>query len=769
MLTAVLSGFVAAVFAPLIHRAAPKKAGWVIALLPLALFVYFLSFLSRVGGGEVVPFAYEWVPRLGVRLSFLVDGLGLLFALIISGIGALVVIYGGGYLAGHREQGYFFAYVLAFMASMLGVVLSDNIIALFIFWELTSLSSYFLIGFYHERQASRSAALQALLVTGLGGLAMLAGLILLGRVGGSWEVSSLVGQSRAVGSSELYPAILVLILLGAFTKSAQFPFHFWLPNAMEAPAPVSAYLHSATMVKAGVYLLARMSPVLGGTHLWLILVTGFGAVTMLGGAMLAVLGSDLKRVLAYSTISALGMLVFLLGLGTDWAAGAAMAFLLGHALYKGAFFLIIGSVDHESGTRDVTRLGGLRKAMPLTALAAIPAGLSMAGLPPLFGFIGKEQVYESLLHAPGAAGVLTAAAVLASMLFVVVAGLCAVRPFWGGEVETPKRAHEAPPSMWLGPVVLGALSLLFGLLPGLVGKSLIASSASAIAGRPIVLKLALWHGLSPALGLSAVTLAGGLGLLAAAGGLRRIGSRLQGVFRYGPERGYQLVLDGTNAFARLQTRLLQSGYLRYYLLMIVAITIWSCGYTLFTRGGLHSPSAGYDDLRFYEFGLGVLILLAALAAVRSRSRLGAIASLGVVGYGVALVYILYGASDLAMTQFLVETLTVILFVLVFYHLPRFRKQSRSLSRLRDAIIALAFGGLMTLLVLMAVTIQFEHPISEYYTANSAVQAQGRNIVNVILVDFRGFDTMGEITVLAVAGIGVFALLKLRLAGKESKE
>jgi len=358
------------------------RVGWGIALVPLALVACFASLVGPIAAGEVFTFSYAWVPSLGINLSFYIDGLSLLFALLISGIGVFIVIYAGGYLVGHPLLSRFYVYVLLFMFSMLGMVIAGNLITLFVFWELTSLSSYWLIGFDHERAEARAAALQALLVTSGGGLALLTGLLLLRLSGGSLELATLLGQGNIVRSHALYLPIVLLILVGAFTKSAQFPFHFWLPNAMEAPTPVSAYLHSATMVKAGVYLLARLNPTLGGTEVWQVAVTATGAATMLIGAYLAVHQTDLKRILAYSTVSALGTLILLICVGTESAIKAAVVFLFAHALYKGALFLVAGALDHETGSRSVTQLGGLRRLMPVTALAAGLAALSMAGLPP---------------------------------------------------------------------------------------------------------------------------------------------------------------------------------------------------------------------------------------------------------------------------------------------------------------------------------------------------------------------------------------------------
>jgi multicomponent Na+:H+ antiporter subunit A len=757
MTAAVLSGFVLALAAPGLYRLTGRAAGWVLALLPLVLTAYFASFLGPVAAGEAFHAGHDWVPSLGVRLSFTLDGLALLFALLISGVGALVLVYAGGYLAGHPQLGRLYAFLLMFMASMLGLVLSDNVLALFVFWELTSISSYLLIGFDHERREARAAALQALLVTGGGGLALLAGLLLLGQAGGSLELSTLLAQADRLRSHPLYVLVLVLILLGAFTKSAQFPFHFWLPGAMEAPTPVSAYLHSATMVKAGVYLLARLSPALGDTGAWVGVVSVVGGTTMLVGAWMALVQSDLKRVLAYSTVSALGTLTLLLGLGGPLATQAAVAYLLAHALYKGALFLVAGALDHETGTRDADRLGGLRRAMPLTAVAAGAAALSMAGLPPLFGSVAKELSYEAALHAPAAW--VAAAAVAANVPLVAVAVLAGIRPFLGRTVPTPRPAHEAPPGLLLGPVVLAGLGVAFGLWPGLGAESLVSAASTSVLGEPAGGHLALWHGLTPALALSAATLAGGVGAYAGRGLLRRAASRWEGAARWGPAGWYELALKGLRGTAVGLTRVLQSGYLRYYLMITVAATVGLAGYALAARGPL-TVEVNWSDLRFYEAGLAVLILLATLAAILLGSRLAAIAALGVVGYGVALIFVLFGAPDLAMTQFLVETLTVILFVLVFYHLPESKKVSERVARWRDAALAVPVGALMTALVLVG-TPELYPSISDFFVENSVPRGHGRNVVNVILVDFRGFDTLGEITVLAVAAVGVYALLKLR--------
>jgi multicomponent Na+:H+ antiporter subunit A len=757
---AILSLFLLAFLAPLVCRASGRASGWLLSLLPVSLALIFSTFVTTVNDGNFIISAHRWVPSLHVQFSFYLDGLSLLFSLLITVIGAVVLVYAGAYLHGDPRLGRFFFWILIFMGSMLGIVLADSLILLFVFWELTSLSSYFLIGFDDHEESARASALQALLATGAGGLAMLAGLILLGNVAETSELSALTAQADRIKEHDLYLTILVLILIGAFTKSAQFPFHFWLPNAMAAPAPVSAYLHSATMVKAGVYLLARLSPVLSGTEAWSSIVPLAGMVTMVIAAILALQETDLKRILAYSTLSALGVLVMLLGLGTPGAAKAAVAFLFAHALYKGALFLIAGAIDHETGTREVDRLGGLRRKMPLSAAAALLAAASMAGLPPFFGFIAKEGFYEAVFHAEFAAALLTALAMLASAIFVALAFGVGVLPFIGSLKSMPKSAHEAPLAMWSGPLCLAAAALIAGLLPRLAAEPLLAPATATVLNQPMKLDLSLWHGWNAVLLLSIVTSLGGLGMAALRLPIRHGLLRLKLGTKFGPEKIYEFFLYGLNALARRQTQVLQNGYLRIYLLVVIVATLAAAGGPLL---GIAAFSAVPDigNFRFYELGLALLIVVAALAATFSLSRLGAIAALGVVGYGIALLYILFGAPDLAMTQFLIETLLVMLFVLVFYYLPRFATFSNAPTRLRDGLVAIAAGALMTVLVLTVTRVQLHPSIAEYFIENSVPLAHGRNIVNVIIVDFRALDTLGEITVLAVAGIGVFGLLKLR--------
>ena len=765
LLFAVLSGFGLAALAPWLTRRLGDRIGWILALLPLSLTIYFAICLPAIVRGHALHQHWEWVPSLGIQLAFRLDGLSLLFALLITLIGSLILIYAGGYLKGHTDLGRFYAILLAFMASMLGLVLSDNLISLFVFWELTSITSYLLIGFDHENTEARKFALQGLLVTGGGGLVLMAGLILLGTLGESYSLSQLLAQDDVLRARlhdhPLTPAILLCILTGAFSKSAQFPFHFWLPNAMAAPTPVSAYLHSATMVKAGIYLLARLNPLFGAEPLWTQLLMFSGGLTMLIGAWLAYTATQIKRVLAYSTIMALGTLTLLLGIGTDYALIAFASFLLAHALYKGALFMLAGILDHQTGSKDLLALGGLGRVMPVSATIAVIAALSLAGLPPLFGFVGKELIFEALLASQGAAVYALVAMLLAAILTTAVAGVIAYRPFFAPAVVTPKQPKEAPWPLLAGPLVLALLSLGLGLMPALPGEWLISGAVQASRGTPVEVKLSLWHGFNLPLLLSLLSLGGGVILFAIWRRSREPLERLRPLYeRIGPEAAYFNLMQGLTRVAAWQTGQIQSGKLGNYLIVLVMSTIGLVGYTLLSQYGLQLH-LDLDGLQFYEVAIVALMVIAALFALTTPSRLAAVAAMGASGFCIALLFMLFGAPDPAITQVLFETLMVILLVLVLFKLPRFARYSSRFEYARDACVAVLGGSLMTLLVLAAIDVDFHQSISQFYVEAAYSQAQGRNIVNVILVDFRGLDTLGEIFVLAIAALGVFSLLKLR--------
>ncbi|MEX0762054.1 MAG: putative monovalent cation/H+ antiporter subunit A [Dehalococcoidia bacterium] len=767
LLIAVFSLAALAGIAPLLHRVLGRRAAIAMAALPAALFVYFFSFSAAIEEGETFRASLQWIPSLNLAFTLNLDGLSQVFALLITGIGALILIYASAYLGEGEHRGRFYSFLLVFMASMLGLVLSDNIITLFVFWELTSISSYALIGFEHTRDSARKSALQALLVTSGGGLVMLAGLILLAFAGGSWSLSDLAQMGGELPDHALALPALLMIAMGAFTKSAQFPFHFWLPNAMAAPTPVSAYLHSATMVKAGVYLLARLHPALGEVALWTPLLMTFGGSTMLLTAWLALRESDIKRVLAFSTVSALGTLVFLLGLGSSAAIKAAMVFLVGHALYKGALFMLAGGIDHETGTRDLTRLSGLRRAMPITAVAAVLAAISMAGIPPALGFMGKETLYDATLHAGSGAALLAAAALVTGVLTMIAAGYVGLRPFIGPVSETPRHAHQGSPGLWAPPLFLAALGIAFGFLATSLAVRIFEPAVAVVYGQPASVELVFWPGFGTVVVMSVATILVGTVGSIYLHAIRRLVARLTLPERYSTAAAYDALVESLKPISEGHTLLLQSGYLRRYITTILLTTTILVGSLLLFNGGLAAPS-GWADARFHEVAIAFMILAAAGMAALTKSRLRAVVALGASGYGVALVYMLFGAPDLAMTQFFVETLTVILFVSVFRHIPTIGQDSPTASRIRDAFIAVAAGAVMTALVWAVLDVPVTDSVSNFYRENSYVLAHGRNVVNTILVDFRGLDTMGEIAVLATAAIGVVALLRL-LPGREGRE
>jgi multicomponent Na+:H+ antiporter subunit A len=777
ILLCLLLVFSGVLLGPLVHRLVGRSSPWVLAALPLGAFALLAARLDEVADGLPVHESYTWVEALGFSLQFNLDGLALLFGLLITGIGTLIVIYGGSYLEKDPQLPRFYSFLFLFMTAMLGVVLSDNIFALFVFWELTSLSSYLLIGYKHGYAESRRSALQALLVTGSGGLALMAGLILMAGAAGSPVISSWVPSGAAFVGSPYFGAILVLVLLGAFTKSAQFPFHFWLPNAMAAPTPVSAYLHSATMVKAGVYLLARLNPYFFASTEWHYALTLVGGLTMLTGALWALFQTDLKKILAYTTISALGVLVFSIGIGSPQAVQGAVVFLLAHALYKGALFMIAGNVDHFTGSRDVDRLAGLYRKMRGTGAAAALAVLSFAGFPLLLGFVTKELLYEATLHHPAIAVPMTAVLFITSGIFAGLAILIGWKLFFSREQpvhmvkEVPDHPVDdadrkrLPVGMVVGPVVLALLGLLIGVVPAL-GDKLLGTAAANVSQEAVGMHLAVWHGFTPVLLLSVITLVTGVLVYRSSGRFRGFGPRLQGPERFGPEAVYYALLHGVTGFAEKLTTFLQNGHLRNYIKVIMFTLFGLAGYAVWHYDLLHiSPSlAGVDP---YEILLGLLVIVAVGYTVMAWDRLAAIVVLGVVGYGVAVFYAVYGGMDLAMTQFLIETLTVVVFVYVLYKLPGYMTFSRTGYRYRDGFIALLGGATMTTLILLVTNYPLTSELKLFFAENSYPLAKGRNVVNVILVDFRAMDTLGEIVVLSIAALGVMALMKLKLTQPRS--
>ncbi|TNH39854.1 putative monovalent cation/H+ antiporter subunit A [Paracoccus haeundaensis] len=755
---------------PSVDRVMGGPAGWISIAFPTILFLYFLGLLPEIAQGPQV-YGFDWVPSLGVQLSVLLDGLSMTFALLITGIGAAVTLYSARYLGDHPDYPRFVSYLLMFMVGMLGLVLADNLIMLFVFWEITTIASYLLIGFNADSAASRRSALQALLVTGTGGLILLAGLIVLGTVAGTSQLSQIVTMGDMIRAHPWYLGILLLFLAGAFTKSAQVPFHFWLPNAMAAPTPVSAYLHSATMVKAGVFLMARMNPALGGTDAWFWILTLFGGVTAVFASVMALRQTDIKQVLAYTTLMALGTLTMFIGAGTHYAIVAAMLFLVVHSLYKAALFLMIGIVDHATGTRDAGVLGGLSKAMPLTGLAAALAAISMAGIPPMIGFIGKEFMYKAGMGLDGfGAFWVTAMAFAASVLMFAVGGIVALKPFRGDLRPTPTTPHEGPWAMLAGPLVLGALSLIFGLLPGVLGHYLVGPATHAVFGEVREVHLYLWGGINMALILSLLTFLAGWLVYRRHQAIR---DRLAAFEARSPidfDAGWDRLLDGFKAFAAWQTNLIQTGSLQRYMAVMFATFVVMVGGSYLIKGAFQGvPGLSAEGVHPIQWTVLGLIVAGAILTVWTHSRMTAIAGMGASGIGVSLIFIMFSAPDVAITQLLVEVLVVVLVSVVMLRLPYLPRRSKTRFRTGHAVIAGGAGLVTTFLLMSVMATDFDRRLTSFFEAASYPEAHGRNIVNVILVDFRALDTFGEITVVAIAAIAAFALLRGATRRKPEEE
>ncbi len=769
MITLVFLCFVVAGLMLVSGKLFKTKYSYLVAGIPFLLFSYFALYIPEIVWGQTFVAHRSWIPSVGLNIDFRIDGLSLLFALLITGIGTLIYVYAAYYLKGHKLISRFYCYLTLFMAAMLGVVLSDNVLSLFLFWELTSISSFFLIGFDNENEDARKSALTALGITGLGGFLLLAGFIILGSIAGTNSIKEMLLSSEVLKQSSEYHLILILIFAGAFTKSAQFPFHFWLPGAMKAPTPVSAYLHSATMVKAGIYLLARFAPVLGNTPMWQNTLIIVGAITMLYAAIHSIFRTDLKGILAYSTIASLGILVMLIGIGSETALIAFSAFIVAHALYKAALFLSAGIIDHKAHTRDVTLLSGLRKKMPKTALAAIVAALSSAGIPLFFGFISKELIYESTYHlGNNFALALTIITVIANICILYAGFQVGIRPFVGQLPEKLNNVKRVSPYLWLPPLLLSALSILFGVFPEMANELIVKYVAQSIHNKPIEFSLKIWHGFNVVLMLSGITIAGGIFLYFMVKPSHKAESVLQKIEAISPQKIIKSIVFGFKFIAMKYTKTMHNGYLRVYLMTIIIFFIGLVGYRLFAEVPLKINTDHLSEFKLYEVVIFSIMVVTIFLTIFTKSRLTAVASLGILGYSICLLFVFYGAPDLAMTQFTIDTLTVVLFVLVLFKLPSFLTFNNRLIQFRDAAISIAFGVLVSLITLQALVAPANKEISKYYAENAYILAKGKNVVNVILVDFRGMDTLIETIVLTIAALGVYSLLKLRVKSSEKE-
>ena len=762
----VLLPFLAVAIPLLLAKQSRNSLSIGVAIAPAIGLLLLLMQGKAVLNGEVQTFFVPWISQLGLNISLRLDGLSFLFALLIFGIGLLVILYARYYLSEQEKAGRFFAFLLLFMGAMLGVVLASNLLLMMVFWELTSLSSFLLIGFWSYRRDARQGARMALAVTGGGGLALLAGVLLIGNIVGSFELSEVLLAGDLLKAHALYPVALVLVLLGVFTKSAQFPFHFWLPHAMAAPTPVSAYLHSATMVKAGVFLLARLYPLLSGTDWWFYLVTFTGLATLLVGAVTALFQHDLKGLLAYSTISHLGLITLLFGLDSDLAPVAAIFHIINHATFKASLFMAAGIIDHETGTRDMRRINGLWKYMPHTAVLAMVASSAMAGVPLLNGFLSKEMFFSETLHQHllgSFSWLIPAMATLAGVFSVSYSLRFIHDVFFNGEpVNLPKFPPHEPPRYMRVPVeILAFLCLLVGMVPAFTVAGLLASAAGASLGHELLAyNLAIGHGFNLPLLMSFLALLGGITIYALRAPLFRWYDGL-------PSMNARVMFERTVIRLRRNTlrsmQWLENGSLQRYIscMLIAGIIATTWALTPLSRMTGSVPLSVIDPLT----GLGLLVMAASavVTVYYHRRRLLSLLMLSVVGLLAAMLFARFSAPDLALTQLVVEVVTILLMLLVLYFLPmKSPAESSSLHRTRDLVIAVAGGTLIGVLMYAVLTRDFSS-IADYYLANSVSGGGGTNVVNVILVDFRGFDTLGEISVLAITAIAIAALLQgLRL-------
>lgn len=785
----VLASVALGLAAPALYRVFGTRLGRVLALWPAGLFAYFLTLAGRVAGGEVLRWTQRWFSLPGswsaagagvdVNFSFSLDGLSLLFVLLITGVGALVLFYAGSYLGEGEDHGKFFAYLTLFVGAMLGVVTADNVLLLYLFWELTSITSFLLIGFWNHKEASRYGALKALLVTGSGGLALLTGFVLMLFVTGSAELPQLLAGAEALRASSFYPVILALVLIGAFTKSAQVPFHIWLPNAMEAPTPVSAYLHSAAMVKAGIYLVARMSGILGGTPGWTLAVSLVGMSSLVLGSYWALRQTDLKAILAYSTISQLGLIMALLGWGTPEAAAAAFFHILNHSVFKAALFMTVGIVDHETHTRDIRVLKGLGAAMPVTAAIAAVASLALAGVPPLNGFVSKEMFFaasletEAVLAGVPGGGFLTALfpvlAVAGSALTFIYSLRISHGVFFarasGESVLSGRAVHEAPARLWAAPALLAALAVALGVAPGLVDEPVVASAVHAVLGPVESPHLALWHGVNAPLLMSALVIALGAAGYAAGDALNRALAALPA--RPSANRMYDWSLDALSQAAHVVESRMLTGFTRDYVIYMLGFFL---ALLLLTVAVVGPFSLQFDwpprgVLQWVELVVAVLMMVIAVHVPRFQTRVAMVVAMGSIGTLLVMLWTMFRAPDLALTSLVVEPMTLLLFLMVFVYLPRLKTDVFDpVAKRANVAVAAAAGLAVTLLLLGTRGLRAERAVADWYIAHSLPEAHGANVVNVILVDFRGFDTMFEITVLALAGLGVYILSNLRFKG-----
>lgn len=791
--------FIYALAVPFLYKRFNQKihTGWFVLFVPLLVFLHLISYIPAVANGKTIYLTLPWIPSYDINLTANIDGLSLIFSLIITGMGFLVILYSIYYLSRQKEAlQNFYIYLLLFIGSMLGLVFADNIFVLYVFWEITSISSFLLIAYWFEREKSRSGAQKSLIITIFGGFSMLSGFILLSLITDTHSILEMISKAGMIQSHSLFLPAMLLILLGAFTKSAQFPFSIWLPDAMEAPTPVSAYLHSATMVKAGIYLVARCTTIFGGVPEWFWFVLSAGLVTLLYGSINAVRQTDLKALLAYSTVSQLGLIMSLLGLGSAAlyfdvaeegavyaiAIFAAIFHLVNHAAFKGCLFMVVGIIDLEMGTRDIKKIGGLLHWMPVSFLLALTGSLAMAGLPPFSGFLSKELFFTAFLNASKMSifhmetwgNILVIMAWVASVITFVYCMIILLRTFGGKPrgYKLKKKVHAAPVAMLIPPLILAGLVIAIFFYPNILAKYLLQPAWQAVLPTfaetvPLQITISAWHGLNAELLMT-------IGLVIFGMLLYKNLRKWYGIYRYYPRiltlnSLYELLLEKMEDFSLAITKRYMTGFVRDYLVYIFGFIILAVGGAVLLFDGISFDLSRDAAVNFYELGLLMAMLSAALTVLLAESRLTSVIAVGALGFLVAFFFVLFRAPDLALTQFLVETVTTALFLLCFYHLPKLKQENNPIRfKAVNGLISAGVGLVVAVLALSANGSRLFESVSSFYE-NAYELAGAKNIVNAILVDFRGFDTMLEILVLSMAGLGIYTLIKLRLAGGRENE
>ncbi|WP_154836575.1 Na+/H+ antiporter subunit A [Staphylococcus sp. Marseille-Q1834] len=788
---AVILPLIFALIIPILYRFSKKiHLGWFVLPIPVVLFIYFLSLISTTQSGNTVINTLNWMPHIGMNFDLYLDGLSLLFSLLITGIGSLVVLYSIGYLSKSEQLGNFYCYLLLFMGAMLGVVLSDNLIILYLFWELTSFSSFLLISFWREKQASIYGAQKSLIITVLGGLSLLGGFILISLAGNSLSLHHLLENVSEIQHSPIFILAMILIMLGAFTKSAQVPFYIWLPDAMEAPTPVSAYLHSATMVKAGLYLVARVTPLFAISQGWIWTITLVGLITLFWASLNATKQQDLKGILAFSTVSQLGMIMSMLGIGAVSyhfegsqsqlyvaAFTAAVFHLINHATFKGALFMVTGAIDHATGTRDVKKLGGLLTIMPISFTISVITALSMAGVPPFNGFLSKEKFLEAMIEVSHAhifslntLGIIFPILAIVGSIFTFVYSFKFVLHVFFGQHKPnalPKKAHEVSILMLISPSILAILVIVFGFAPGLLTQSIIEPATLAISNLSNThAEFHMFHGITPAF-ISTLTIwIVGILLLLTFGYWIRLLQAQPTKLTF--NHWYDSTGKWLPSTSAKMTNSYVNGYVRDSLVIIFGMLILMTIVTLFSVP-FSFNFKDINNIHIYEIVILLILIAASFMVVFASSRLFSIIMLGVVGYSVSVLFVFFKAPDLALTQFVVESISTGLFLLCFYHLPNLNRYNEKPSfKMTNAIISIGVGLVVIVLGLIAYGNRHFTSIGEYYKAHVYDLAHGKNMVNVILVDFRGMDTLFESSVLGIAGLGVYTMIKLRSKHKASE-